>query len=65
MIRWHPDFDSRSYGFEKFGPLIEATGAFDMDRCIVRQRIPYIVYVQAKRQSKGKAIEYIQLHYAR
>ncbi|KAF4992628.1 hypothetical protein FGRMN_7029 [Fusarium graminum] len=48
MLRWHPDFDSRSYGFEKFGPLIVATGAFDMERRIVTQGKPPIVYVRVK-----------------
>ncbi|KAH6962826.1 NYN domain-containing protein [Fusarium avenaceum] len=55
MLRWHPDFDSRSYGFEKFGPLIQATGKFDMDRRIVTQGRPPIVYVRVKQVGeKGK-----------
>ncbi|KAM0436262.1 hypothetical protein ACHAQK_007836 [Fusarium lateritium] len=58
MLRWHPDFDSRSYGFEKFGPLIQATGAFEMDRRIVTQGRPPIVYVRVKQVTeKGKEKE--------
>ncbi|SPJ76770.1 uncharacterized protein FTOL_06221 [Fusarium torulosum] len=58
MLRWHPDFDSRSYGFEKFGPLIQATGAFEMDRRIVTQGRPPIVYVRVKQvDEKGKEKE--------
>ncbi|KAH7250989.1 NYN domain-containing protein [Fusarium tricinctum] len=58
MLRWHPDFDSRSYGFEKFGPLIQATGAFEMDRRIVTQGRPPIVYVRVKQAGeKGKEKE--------
>ncbi|KAM0242849.1 hypothetical protein ACHAP5_007183 [Fusarium lateritium] len=58
MLRWHPDFDSRSYGFEKFGPLIQATGAFEMDRRIVTQGRPPIVYVRVKQVTeKGKERE--------
>ncbi|KAI6765465.1 hypothetical protein HG530_006535 [Fusarium avenaceum] len=49
MLRWHPDFDSRSYGFEKFGPLIQATGKFEMDRRIVTQGRPPIVVMQGLR----------------
>ncbi|CAJ0554908.1 Ff.00g134210.m01.CDS01 [Fusarium sp. VM40] len=58
MLRWHPDFDSRSYGFEKFGPLIQATGTFEMDRRIVTQGRPPIVYVRVKQvEDKGKEKE--------
>lgn len=58
MLRWHPDFDSRSYGFAKFGPLIQATGAFEMDRRIVTQGRPPIVYVRVKQvDDKGNEKE--------
>ncbi|KAF4499676.1 hypothetical protein FAGAP_4127 [Fusarium agapanthi] len=31
MNRWHPDFDSRSYGFRKLHELIASTGLFEIE----------------------------------
>jgi hypothetical protein len=54
LLRWHPDFDSRSYGFEKLSGLIESLPAFDVERRIVTQGRPPIVYVRVKPQTQTR-----------
>lgn len=47
--RQHPDFDSRSYGYEKLSTLIEATNLFELDRRESSKKMMNQIYVKDKR----------------
>lgn len=49
MTERHPDFDPRTYGFEKFGQLVAASDMFDIDWRTPGEGKPAVVYAREKR----------------
>ncbi len=48
ILKKHPNFDSRNYGFEKLTPLIHSTGKFEIEQRINPKSRIKLIYVKNK-----------------
>lgn len=54
IIKKHPDFDSRNYGFKKLGELIKSTGLFDINERATDKGNGNIKHVYVKLKEKTR-----------
>lgn len=52
LTKNHPDFDSRTYGYNKLGDLISTLSLFDVVRQPPREGDPRGIYVREKRRGR-------------
>ena len=55
LLKKHPDFDPRNYGFKKLGQLIKSTKHFDIDERQTDKSNIKLVYIKAKPVNKNNA----------
>ena len=55
LLKKHPDFDPRNYGFKKLGQLIKSTKHFDIDERQTDKSNIKLVYIKAKPVNKNTA----------
>ena len=53
IIKRHPDFDPRTYGYYKFSEVVVASRLFDIDRRSPGEGKPIVVYAREKRSKMG------------
>ncbi|KAM7191697.1 NYN domain containing protein [Naviculisporaceae sp. PSN 640] len=53
MTKRHPDFDPRTYGFEKLGQLVAASNLFEFEHRTPGEGKAVVVYVKEKRTKAG------------